>query len=506
MASRRRSRRKSIAGNITDVQKRLRYLETRPAPTQLASKVVVSKNIAPRAVGQELIADSAIARRSLTPGVIGTAQIEASSITQGLLATDSVGTDQLKPDSVTSSEIAGGAVGNTELAGGITDDKLTGISAGKVSGTIVTSQIGDLQVTDAKIAGISGSKIIGGVQGSLIVDGTVTGAKLSTGAVNTTQLADVAVTAGKIGIGAVTETKIGDGAIRTEKIFIQAVTGDKIQLNGVTTIRIGDQAVSAAKIADGNVTADKIQAGAVTTSKLAVGVISSSIYLGDSVVLDRSISGVSATKISGQITNAQLAGGITNGKISSVDAGTIITGTIGINRLPGEVLTNVSGGTGITVGGSGRSRTVSLTGGSFAPANHTHSQYATSGRYDSSFAGSHVGHGGHTHFTNVSTRKLKKEISDYSIDLDKLFLLQPKRFKYRNQARDASKNREWDYGYIAEEALELGVEEILGYDEKGEVDSINYGLLSVFVLELVKKQQNEINLLSEEIKRLKENK
>ena len=115
-------------------------------------------------------------------------------------------------------------------------------------------------------------------------------------------------------------------------------------------------------------------------------------------------------------------------------------------------------------------------------------------------------HGGHTHFTTISSRKLKKEISDYNIDLDKLFLLQPKRFKYRNQARDASKNREWDYGYIAEEAQDLGVEEILGYDENGEVDSINYSILSVFVLELVKKQQSEINLLSEEIKRLKENK
>ena len=103
-----------------------------------------------------------------------------------------------------------------------------------------------------------------------------------------------------------------------------------------------------------------------------------------------------------------------------------------------------------------------------------------------------------------SSRKLKKEISDYSINIEKLFLLQPKKFKYKNQARLSSKNREWDYGYIAEEALALGVEEIVGYDEKGEVDSINYGLLSVFVLEIVKKQQNDIELLKEEIERLKE--
>ena len=64
MPSRRRSRNKSIAGNITDVQKRLRYLETRPAPSQLARKVVSTKNIALRAVEPEVIADAAVVRRA----------------------------------------------------------------------------------------------------------------------------------------------------------------------------------------------------------------------------------------------------------------------------------------------------------------------------------------------------------------------------------------------------------------------------------------------------------
>jgi hypothetical protein len=383
-------------------------------------------------------------------------------------------------DSVTSTQIQNGSVGTDELAGGIPDSKISGMSSSKLIGDITTDKIGNLQVTDEKIAGISGSKIIGGVAGSLIVDRSIA--------------------AVKIGAGVITENELGPDCVGFSELKDNAIFNDNINAGVV----VGSAGVGKVNIQNFSIGSNDIFTGAITNVKIA-----------QNAVTDFNISSVSAGKITSgvldtgripSITNAMLAGGITNGKISSVDAGTIITGTISINRLPSDVITSISGGTAISVSGSGRSRTVSLTGGSFAPANHTHSQYATSGRYDTSFAGSHVGHGGHTHFTNVSTRKLKKEISDYSIDLDKLFLLQPKRFKYRNQARDASKNREWDYGYIAEEALELGVEEILGYDEKGEVDSINYGLLSVFVLELVKKQQNEINLLSEEIKRLKENK
>jgi len=513
MPTHRRSRRKSIAGNITDVQKRLRFLETRPAPSKIASKAVATKNIALRAVETELIADASITTRT-----VGQAQITnftLSSVTDP--SGPAVDTQNIAPLAVENAQLAGnisddkisgmstskliGTITNAQLAGSITEDKIVSLPTTKLTGTITNAQLaGSITedkivslpttkltgtITNAQLAGsISNDKLAGGITNDKIVSLPTT--KL-TGTITNAQLADNSVTSAKISPGSVVEASIGSGA----------VTAVKIGTGAVTNQGLGVGAVLESRIFDGAVTEAKIRAGAVTTLKIGLGAV----------------------------TNAQLAGSITSDKITSL-AASKVTGTLDLSAIPGSVLTNVTGGTGITVSGSGRSRTITATGsgitsitggnaitvsgsGSSRTIAVTPNTFATSGhghgRVDTSFAGGHVGHGGHTHFSNItSSRKLKKEISDYDIDINKLFLLQPKKFKYKNQARLASKNREWDYGYIAEEALSIGVEEIVGYDEKGEVDSINYGLLSVFVLEIVKKQQNEIDLLKQEIERLKE--
>jgi hypothetical protein len=131
----------------------------------------------------------------------------------------------------------------------------------------------------------------------------------------------------------------------------------------------------------------------------------------------------------------------------------------------------------------------------------------------------HVGqNGSHNHgFTPVgfvtigavqpSTLKVKQDISDVAIEDPKNILnLKLKRYKYKNSVRAVQNryNREWMYGYIAEEVQDLGIEPILSYDKDGEPDGIDYGLISTLVLELVKVQQNEIDSLKEEIQRLKE--
>jgi hypothetical protein len=65
------------------------------------------------------------------------------------------------------------------------------------------------------------------------------------------------------------------------------------------------------------------------------------------------------------------------------------------------------------------------------------------------------------------------------------------------------------YNVISEEDKrmfqpELGLEEIVGYDKKGKPDSLDYSLISLFLVELAKVHESEINSLKEEIERLKE--
>jgi hypothetical protein len=475
MATRRRSRRKTISGNLTDIQKRIRYLETRPSASRLASKAVSTKNLALRAVDEEVVADNAIVRRSIAEKAVGTAEIEDGNITKALMAENSVGTIQIEQDSVTANEIApgtitstemgtdsvtstqilNGSVGTDELAGGIPDSKIAGMSSSKLIGDITTNKIGDLQVTDAKIAGISGSKIIGGVDGSLIVAGSVTEAKIAslptsklTGTISNDQLA---------------------GSIQAIKIA------------GVSSsVLIGE--ISASIIP--NLAASKITSGTFST-----GVIPT--------LEPSKVSGLTSAFTTCSVSGTGISRSIgSTGSYRSFDI-SINAGT-GSNQLAIGNHTHAAGAVGAHTHNAGLSMTsLNISGGAHGHVGQTgaHSHGITP-------TGS-VTVGG----VITSTLKLKQDISDFAIQDPKNILnLKMKRYKYKNSVRGIQNryNREWMYGYIAEEVQDLGVEQILAYDKDGDPDGIDYGLLSTLILELVKVQQTEIDSLKEEIQRLKE--
>jgi hypothetical protein len=530
MATRRRSRRKSISGNLTDIQKRIRYLETRPAASRLASKVVSTKNLALRAVEEDVVADNAIVRRSIANNAVGTAEIEQDSITSDLLATNSVTSDAIAPsavgtgeiaddsinnaklatDSVNSDSIQAGSVGNTELSGGIADSKITGMSSSKLQGDVEDNQINTLSAS--KISGVLDETNIPDLNTSKIISGVL----------------DIDT------VPEITEDRMPnlDASKFTSGIFdeflIPELNASKITSGTLNVDRIPD--LEAFKFTSGtfavaripNISASKLTSGTLSLDRIPV--FPESEIATDAVGSDEINAGaVTEAKIS---TLRSVRGAIVDGGLTVVYPMTkgIISGISPSSGLLGIGLVNNSAGFNAAEGnhthGQNGYSAISSTG----VASHTHPVSIAQSPFFNPLGGNgtHGGHtgsgnnGSHVHQTpgfdgtatsNTSTLKLKKDISEYEVpEIKKLLNLQLKRYKYKNQVRylQESINRDWMYGYIAEEVEELGFEELVGYDEKGEPASLNYGLLSTLVLELVKVQQTEINLIKEKIKRRRE--
>jgi hypothetical protein len=544
MASRRRSRIKSIAGNINDVQKRLRYLETRPAPAQLARKVVQTGNIALRAVEPDVVADAAIVRRTLAPEAVISANLAVVGDPDGA----AVATNNIQLEAVDTAQVADEAITNDKLAGEIEDAKLIGISASKVgpdllqdeqlSGIATEKLIGEVtneqlagEIEDAKLIGISASK----VGPDLLVDDQLEG--ISTEKLIGTVLAEQL--AGGITfeyIDSVSAETITEGLIQDEQI--DGISGEKI-IGGIDGDLIvagsiqgsSDLGAGGSKFSSGTIGDDDLGYNSVGFFQLQADSVNSVIiddfsiqeldidnlsiarrHMQDNIIIARMINN-GAVQTAGlqnlAVETAKIANGaVTSDKLGSISLAlnnNILTLGTGLGKswpVQGQLAITLSVGSGAAQVAAGNhihgQNGYSSTGGGGVPS-HTHS-----------FADETSNATGHTHQVSgttgtPSTLKLKKEITDYQmVDVKNLLNLNLKRYKYKNQARNLQEGREWMYGYIAEEVEELGIKEIVGYDKNKEPNAINYGLISTLVLELVKVQQTEIDSLKEEIQRLKE--
>lgn len=556
MTSRRRSRNRTIVGNLTDMQKRLKSLEARQAPTKLARKVVATQNIALRAVVPDVVADAAIVRRTLAPESV----VSANLSVVGDVDDAAVARDNIQLEAVDTPQIADEAITNDKLAGEIEDDKIVGLSASKIGpdlliddqlegisaskvgpdlllddqldgistekliGVVIDDQIDGLStekligevtneqlaglitsdkidsvdaatitvglIFDDQIDGISGEKIIGGIDGNLIIAQSITGSYYSAGAA---------------------QSKIDEGSIGEEDLSFDSVGSAELQGAAVQSINIDDLAVARRHMQDNVIIARMINAGAVETTKIQNLAVTSAKIADFAVDANKYADGsITSQKIFFRAFGDIVDNGL---RVTSPLTKTIITG--GGSTAIGDVSVGINVGTGSNQVAAGDH----VHGGGTTVPSHTHS---ISINTSAASNGSHGGHstagggaavrGSHGHTVSVSgtsgtpsTIKLKKEVTDYAMDdVKNLLNLNLKRYKYKNQARELQEGREWMYGYIAEEVQELGIEEIVGYDENKEPNAINYGLLSTLVLELVKVQQTEIDSLKEEIQRLKE--
>jgi hypothetical protein len=86
-----------------------------------------------------------------------------------------------------------------------------------------------------------------------------------------------------------------------------------------------------------------------------------------------------------------------------------------------------------------------------------------------------------------STRRDKRDITPLKDDFGKIMQLQPRKYT-------RPENREnWEIGYIAEEAKSLGLEHLVFYDEENKPDGINYRKLCLYLVEIVREHERQLN-------------
>ena len=95
-------------------------------------------------------------------------------------------------------------------------------------------------------------------------------------------------------------------------------------------------------------------------------------------------------------------------------------------------------------------------------------------------------------YKTSSSRRFKENIADYSDDFAKILQIQPKSFNYKATGAP-------DIGYIAEDLDELGLSSLVIYDKLGQPSAIKYDRISLYLLEILKKQEEKIVALSAEI-------
>ena len=98
--------------------------------------------------------------------------------------------------------------------------------------------------------------------------------------------------------------------------------------------------------------------------------------------------------------------------------------------------------------------------------------------------------------TPVSSRRYKENIQPLQEDFRKILKLESKSFTFKDSGAKS-------IGYIAEDVDELGLKDLVVYKD-GQPETVLYNLIPVYMLEIIKKQQNDIDTLKREIRALKE--
>lgn len=424
-----------------------------------------------------MIKTSQLQRKIITTPVLDdnavtTPKLDDNSVDNRVLAPDAVDTENLAPGAVERDRLDEGVTEEIEQAQATADgkNKVYRQASAPTTGPFATGDLWFDTDDDNKHYRWNGSEWVGFTLGDGALD-SISANKITAGTIDASVITVSNIDAGRITTGFISSDRIEAQTITAEKI----VTIDGGQISGGTiaasvTFRIvggatitsdnglfsvgsgGDVAVNSIRTSSGNIAVNCLNAGYMNIINASGGV--------NGQVATTSWADGRFRRTTTAITSAD----IQNGTITADDC-SIGTGSNQLAR--GSHVHDVQGSSGsVSQTLSGNAQTIS----------HSH----TSGTYAAA----------------ISTIRLKKQVSSHEFDTSKLLNTKLVKFQYKKQVREYQNNKEWAYGYIAEDLMKIGLEEVIGYSPDGRIASVNYGVLSTLVLELVKEHHAEI----EEIK------
>jgi hypothetical protein len=330
MPSRRRSANKNLGNNLSDVQRRIRSLERRPARSRLGAKSVTTA-----AIGAEVITPEQVNFGTVTvgsPGDItdpkdGQLVINPNDGSVSVYNGDNdsfidIGDPQAFDLSVTAFAAANTAVqtanGKSKVTYSLSAPGTTANNAGDIwwqytSGNIISGQWTGLGGTSWQ-ANTVGNAVIANLDAGKITSGFIQAARINAGTITANMIAATALDAKTI-----TGSTIQTSSATTSKVILDTSGLRAINSSGTTTVNIS---TSGTAVFNGEVTASSFTAtGLVDGNDLA-----------NNAIVNRHIESLSASKINAGTINAAVIS-VTNLNASNITAGSINASAISVTNL-----------------------------------------------------------------------------------------------------------------------------------------------------------------------------
>jgi hypothetical protein len=205
-----------------------------------------------------------------------------------------------------------------------------------------------------------------------------------------------------------------------------------------------------------------------------------------------------ASAISSGVFNLARIPVLDAGRIPALDMSKITTGNLSTARVSGYgtgtwsgvVSTTGSIGTTSTLyGAAGISTNGSLVVDVNITGKNTYNQTNT-GR------AMYVNSGG-LYGIGASARRFKKNIVDAVIDVQEVLKIRVRNFMYK---KEFDQDQDVHIGVIAEELLELGLDQFVYFNEDGEADGVAYEKLALALIPVIQNQEERLQALESKVK------